>query len=210
MFNRMKITEWVPNQVNRHHERHVGEGEFIGERNILKYRWKGKQLPLMWPRRRYETTTYCEMVEIKEEVIGELLKAEPLIYTLINNEIQANRLIIELRHIRKQQDIVADSFWNTFPRCGKSLAKAEKLKVPEGRIGIVGCWTQITLVAPRAALDKDLYIRGPATLWVEPADPRGADGLTHWPENAIGAPGVLETKLKGVTIIAADPMKFMG
>ncbi|CAJ0588098.1 unnamed protein product [Cylicocyclus nassatus] len=169
-----KITEWVPYQVNRHHEVHAGEGEFIAERNILKYRWKGKKLPLTWPRRRYETTTYCEMIEISEEIIGKMLKIEPSIYTIINNNVQADRLITELRHIHKEHDIVTESFWSTFARCGKSLSKAEKLTVPEGRQGIVGCWTQITLIAPRKALNNDLYIRGPATLWLEPADKRGA------------------------------------
>ncbi|KAK6756748.1 hypothetical protein RB195_014902 [Necator americanus] len=169
-----KVTEWVSNQARRHHESHLGQGELIGERNILKHRWKGKQLPLMWPKRRYETSTYCEIIEISEKVIGELIKLEPAIYRIINNEVQAERLITELRHIHKQRDITTESFWSTFSSSGKSLLNTEKLTVPEGRVGIVGCWTQITLVAPRKALDKDLYIRGPATLWVEPADPRGA------------------------------------
>ncbi|KHJ75555.1 hypothetical protein OESDEN_24829 [Oesophagostomum dentatum] len=119
------------------------------------------------------------MVEIREEVIGALLKIEPTIYSIISDEIQGERMITELRHIHKNQDIAKESFWSTFPRCGKSLRKPEKLTVPEGRLGVVGCWTQITLIAPRTALNNNLHIRGPATLWVEPSDPRGA-GMVYF------------------------------
>ncbi|KAK5980324.1 hypothetical protein GCK32_011600 [Trichostrongylus colubriformis] len=176
-----KITEWLPSQEHRHyHDMHVSQGAFVGERNILKTKWRGPLLPLMWPKRRYETTTYCEMLEINEKAIQEILAAEPSIYTMISNEIQSDRLITELRHsYRKRHDITPATFWTTFQRCGKSLTKEEQLTVPEGRIGIVGCWTQITLVAPRSALDGRLHVKGPAKLWVQPADVR-APGMVYF------------------------------
>ncbi|VDM59955.1 unnamed protein product [Angiostrongylus costaricensis] len=128
-----KVTEWIPlNKCrHRHYDTHVVQGEFIAERNIL----------------RYETTTYCEMVEVSAEIIGEVVKAEPAVYTIVSNNVQAERLMIELRHTRI-------------------------------------CWTQITLVAPCAAVDGCLHIRGPADLWVEPADPR-APGMVFFEKRRI-------------------------
>nr|CDJ81517.1 Cation H+ exchanger domain containing protein [Haemonchus contortus] len=176
-----KITEWLPLQARRHyHEIHISQGSFVGERNILKTKWKGPLLPLMWPKRRYETTTFCEMVEINEKAIADIIAVEPSIYTVISNKVQAARLITELRHsYRKRQDITMESFWTTFESCGTILNREKQLKVPEGRIGIIGCWTQITLVAPRTALDSRLHVRGPAKLWVKPADSR-APGMVHF------------------------------
>ncbi|WKY12451.1 hypothetical protein Q1695_003770 [Nippostrongylus brasiliensis] len=176
-----KITEWLPlRSKRRYHVFHVGQGAFLGIRNVLLQNWKGGSLPLMWPRRRYETTTYCEVVEINKDAIVELITAEPSIYKIISNEVQGNRLITELRHMcKKKHQTNANTFWTSFQRYGKSLTKAEQLNVPEGRIGVVGCWTQITLVAPQAALNSHLHIKGPAKLWVEPADPR-APGMVYF------------------------------
>lgn len=96
-----KVTEWVPLQKTRYyHEFHAGQGMFLGERNILMRKWTGKLLPLMWPKRRYETTTYCEMVEINEDAIKEMITIEPSIYSLISNDLQADGLMTELRHMR--------------------------------------------------------------------------------------------------------------
>ncbi|KAK6056043.1 hypothetical protein COOONC_06453 [Cooperia oncophora] len=213
-----KITEFLPTQGRRHyHDIHVSQGAFVGERNILRTKWGGQYLPLMWPKRRYETTTFCEMVEVKEEAIQQIIAVEPSIYTTISNEIQAHRLITELRHSYKKRhdmtvenfwtsfqrcgksfkkeehltvpegriaivgrhDMTVENFWTSFQRCGKSFKKEEHLTVPEGRIAIVGCWTQILLVVPRTAMDHHLHIRGPAKLWVKPADKR-ASGMVYY------------------------------
>ncbi|KAE9415874.1 hypothetical protein Angca_007816, partial [Angiostrongylus cantonensis] len=79
-----RVTEWIPLNKCRHrnYDTHVVQGEFIAERNILMSGWTGRRLPLMWTRRRYETTTYCEMVEVSAEIIGEMVKAEPAVYTI--------------------------------------------------------------------------------------------------------------------------------
>ncbi|KJH45600.1 hypothetical protein DICVIV_08370 [Dictyocaulus viviparus] len=171
-----RITEWLPFKKcgHRYYDSYIVQGEFIGERNILQHEWTGTRLPLMWPKRRCEATTYCEMVEVSAETIEQLLKAEPAVYAIISNEIQAERLVIELRHARVQEECATTNFWTAFQSRGKSFTKPEHLKVPEGRVGIVGCWTQISLVAPRTAIDGCLHIKGPADLWVEPADPRAA------------------------------------
>uniref|UniRef100_A0A1I7X6K6 DUF4220 domain-containing protein n=1 Tax=Heterorhabditis bacteriophora TaxID=37862 RepID=A0A1I7X6K6_HETBA len=174
IFLNFVVTEWVVGQVNRHHERYAGQGEFIGERNILKLKWTGSKLPLMWPKRRYETTTYCEMVWIDEMTIEKLIEIEPNIYTIVNNEVQAERIMTELRYLNRSSDITSGTFWSGFQKYGKTLGKPEQLIVPDGKIAIVGCWTQINLIAPRSSMNKDLYIRGPSTLWVEPADDRAA------------------------------------
>uniref|UniRef100_A0A0K0DD98 DUF659 domain-containing protein n=1 Tax=Angiostrongylus cantonensis TaxID=6313 RepID=A0A0K0DD98_ANGCA len=176
-----RVTEWIPlNKCRyRNYDTHVVQGEFIAERNILMSGWTGRRLPLMWTRRRYETTTYCEMVEVSAEIIGEMVKAEPAVYTIVSNNVQAERLMIELRHTKMQDDNDVSNFWTAFQSRGKSFTKAEQLTVPEGRVGIVGCWTQITLVSPRAAVDGCLHIRGPADLWVEPADQR-APGIVFF------------------------------
>ncbi|KAJ1372765.1 hypothetical protein KIN20_035013 [Parelaphostrongylus tenuis] len=114
------------------------EGEFLAERNILKCGWNGHCFPLMWTRRRYETTTYCELVEISAEIIEQVVKAEPTIYAIISNNVQAERLMVELRHTRTREENVVPNFWTTFQSRGKSFTGPEKLTVPEGRIGIVG------------------------------------------------------------------------
>lgn len=133
-----RVTEWVPLQKTRYyHEFHAGQGMFLGERNILMRKWTGKLLPLMWPKRRwatrflgcrsnmgcvellqslfsYETTTYCEMVEINEDAIKEMITIEPSIYSLISNDLQADGLMTELRHMRGKYARLISVFFQYF------------------------------------------------------------------------------------------------
>ncbi|CAD6186450.1 unnamed protein product [Caenorhabditis auriculariae] len=170
----VKMTEWVPCQLEFRNEVYQMQGDFIGTRNLLLMdsRRENEALPLLFPKRRYETTTYCEIIWIDGDIMKRMLKADSGLCQAVGAYVQSSRLITEISHVVKTPDI-KEKFWDHFARHGRTISTRETINVPDGKIAFIGCWTNIVAIVPRIHLDRNLlFVRGPAAMCIEPVSPK--------------------------------------